>query len=45
MIDAREFIKRKDESEGEGWSEDTEELIKAFEEYAMLKVLEELGNT
>lgn len=42
-MDAREFIKRKDESEG--WSEDTKELIKAFEEYAMLKVLEELGNT
>ena len=43
-MDAREFIKRKDAEEGEGWSDDTEELIKAFEEYAILKFLEEMGN-
>lgn len=44
MISAREFIEMKDkEYGGEWWSDNYEELAKVLEEYAILKILEELG--
>jgi hypothetical protein len=37
---AEEFIKKKDEDEGEFWTTSNEELAKAFEEYASIKLSE-----
>lgn len=39
-MDAKEFIKKKDRELGEVWSNDSEELANALEEYALAKVIE-----
>lgn len=40
---AREYLKNLDENHGTIWTEDDEEIIQAFENFAKTKVLEELG--
>ena len=39
-MNAIEFIKARDQMRGEDWSNDTEEVAKAMEEYATFKIKE-----